>query len=117
VSGKEICGLGDHSYPPVQLSWWDLPVVATFKPHRPACGFIQAIEQTQKGRFARTARPDHDQDTAPWCGHRHAVDDANARDSPAKVFRFEYRFRWRKNRSLEVSKCLSVRCDVENTSQ
>jgi len=93
----------------VQFSWWDLPVVATFKPHRPARGFVQTIEQPQKEDLpaplgsTTTRTPPVGMVTATF------IDDANARDSPAKVFRFEYGFRWRKNRSLEVSKRLSLR--------
>lgn len=45
---EKICGLSDHTHTPAQFSWWNLPVVAPFKPYRTARGLVQTIVSSRR---------------------------------------------------------------------
>src|SRR5579872_1873107 len=94
-SRKKICGLSYHPDSPAQIPRVNLTVVDSFKAHRPARGFVKAIEQAQERGLPRAARPDDRQHFPGAHSYRHVIDDARASGLAAEVLGLEDGRRWR----------------------
>src|ERR1700674_4587419 len=54
---EEKSGLRNHAHPPSQFTRWDLSVVHSFQVHPSAGGFVQAVQQTEKGSLTGATWP------------------------------------------------------------
>src|SRR5271169_5199070 len=53
-SGEEICGLHDHSDAASQIPRLQFPIVSAMETHGAASRLVEAVQQPQEGRLARS---------------------------------------------------------------
>jgi hypothetical protein len=87
-TGEEERGLHDHADPAPQISRVQFTIVPAIEPHGAAGRLVEAVEQPQERRLARSAWTDHGHHLAGAHLHADVVDQNLPDDGTGQTIRF-----------------------------